>query len=206
MILPRSFYLRADVLDIAQELLGKVLVSTAGSKLTSGMIVETEAYRAPDDKGSHAYNNRRTKRTSTMFQEGGICYIYLCYGIHHLFNVVSGYSEQAHAILVRAVEPLEGLAIMQERRKLSSEHPGLTNGPGKFTEAMGIKTSHNGTILTDEANVLKVLDAGIEVNSDQLIKSPRVGIAYARECAHWPWRFRIRDNRWTSKPDLVEYP
>lgn len=205
MILPRSFYLDHDVLDISKKLLGKVLVSDLGGQRTAGMIVETEAYRAPEDKASHAYNNRLTTRTKTMFAMGGVSYVYICYGIHHLFNVVTAEEGVAHAVLVRAVEPLEGMDTMLKRRGFDRLRPELTNGPGKFTVAMGIYKDHDGIALYEASGPLFIEDHRKGEDRFEITSGPRVGMTSAEECAHWPWRFRIKDNRWTSKPNVVKY-
>ncbi len=195
--LPKRFFAREDVVQIAKELLGKLLVSKIDDVLTSGVIVETEAYRAPDDKASHAYGNRRTKRTEIMFAEGGLAYVYLCYGIHNMFNVVTGPKEMAHAVLIRALEPRQNLNQMIKRRSKDSGY-GLTSGPGLVCQALGIQTYHTGADLV-KGSTLWVEDQGLELNTEDILSSPRVGIDYADECASWPWRFRIKNNPWTSK-------
>jgi DNA-3-methyladenine glycosylase len=197
MILPKEFYLRDDVIQISKELLGKFLFTKINGKLTGGMIVETEAYRAPEDKASHAYNFRRTSRTEIFYNDGGLSYVYLCYGIHHLFNIITNTKEIPHAVLVRAIEPVEGIETMLKRRgkkELSSE---LTAGPGSMSMALGITTSHNGLDLTGKTIWLE--ERGVIIPEKQIIKSPRVGVAYAKEYASKPWRFRIKGNEWTSK-------
>lgn len=193
------FYQRTDVVDLSKELLGKVLVTQFDDQTTAGMIVETEAYRAPDDKACHAHLNRFTERTKVMFEAGGVAYVYLCYGIHHLFNVVTGHEGMAHAILIRAVEPLEGIDEMLVRRGFEKLKPQLTAGPGVMSKALGIHKSMTGSSLVDSDSAMYIEDRGITVSPDEIIASPRVGIDYAEECAAWPWRFRIRNNRWTSK-------
>ena len=197
-ILPTEFYLRKDVIQIARDLLGKVLCSRINGQETSAIIVETEAYRAPDDKASHAYNNRRTARTEIMFGPGGMAYVYLCYGIHHLFNVVTAPSEMAHAVLIRAVEPLGNVPLMLERRGMAVLAPRLTAGPGSLSKALGIRTSHTGTDLMDPSGPIWILDGGRQIPSKNIIASARVGVDYAEECADWPWRFRIGGSQWTS--------
>ncbi len=205
MVLSRSFFLRPDVVTIARELLGKIIVTQVEGVVTSGVIVETEAYRAPDDRGCHAFGNRKTPRTQTMFEAGGIAYVYLCYGIHHLFNIVSGEQGLAHAVLIRAVEPVLGMDIMKDRRN-GIRHPlSLTNGPGKFTRAMGINVSHDGQALYEPSGMIKIVDGNKVITENQILASPRVGIAYAGKCALRPWRFRVKNNPWTSKPDKVAY-
>jgi DNA-3-methyladenine glycosylase len=204
-ILSQDFYTRDDVLQISRELLGKILVAKIDGIRTTGMIVETEAYKAPEDKACHAYNNRYTERTKTMFEDGGVAYVYVCYGIHHLFNAVTGTEGMAHAVLVRAIEPLEGLKAMEERRGMEGGKRSITNGPGKFTAAMGIRKYHNGLALWNAQSSISIWDDALVVTRDEVVTGPRVGMTSAEECAHWPWRFRIRNNKWTSKPDIVSY-
>jgi DNA-3-methyladenine glycosylase len=194
-----EFYQSTDVLGISRDLLGKILVTNFDNQLTSGIIVETEAYRAPDDKACHAHLNRFTKRTSIMFERGGHAYIYLCYGIHHLFNIVTAPATNAHVVLVRAIEPLEGTEIMLQRRGMDKIRPQLTAGPGVMTKALGITKQYTGIDMTTENSPIWIEDRGISILPEQIIESPRVGIDYAEECALWDWRFRIRQNTYTSK-------
>jgi DNA-3-methyladenine glycosylase len=196
--LTRSFYTRTDVVQISQELLGKYLVTNINGQITSGKIVETEAYRAPNDKASHAYNNRRTGRTETMFAEGGKAYIYLCYGIHHLFNAVTGKENMAHAILIRAIEPVDNIGAMLLRRNMKKPERRLTAGPGTLTQALGISTFMTGTDMTAADSPIWIEDRGENILPGNIIASPRVGIAYAEECVDWPWRFRVSGSAWTS--------
>ena len=198
-LLTDEFYENEDVVFLAKKLLGKKIVSFTGGNKTSGIIVETEAYQAPEDKASHAYGNKKTGRTVTMFGKPGLAYIYLVYGIHHLFNVVTAPENVAHAVLIRAVEPLEGIDIMLKRRNKNSPVYELTNGPGKWTKAFGITTYFNGINLSDKNSMIKIYDSDLLVNDDQIIESPRVGIDYAEEWAAKPWRFRIRGSKWTGK-------
>jgi len=195
--LPPDFYLSQDVQVLSQALLGKCIVTVRNGVRCAGMIVETEAYQGADDKASHAYNNRRTKRTETMFKKGGVAYVYLCYGIHHLFNVVTAPEGCPHAVLVRAVEPLEGQEIMLERRGMSNIEPRLTAGPGALAQALGITTALDGSLLTSKTVWLE--DRNIQIAKKDIVASPRVGIDYAQEHRDLPWRFRIKDNPWTSK-------
>ena len=197
MILPESFYTRKDVVRIAQELLGKVLVTNIDGIYTSGMIVETEAYAGAADKASHAHGNRRTKRTEIMFWQGGMAYVYLCYGIHHLFNVVTNVRDVPHAVLIRAVEPLEGIEHMLERRGKEKLTPSLTAGPGAMSMALGIHTSQTGKSLLD--NEIYIEDRGFRIPSKDIVPGTRVGVAYAREDAYLPYRFFIRGNKYVSK-------
>lgn len=195
--LSKEFYLQEDVLKLSQELLGKVLFTRIDGKLTGGMIVETEAYKAPEDKASHAYNYRRTERTEAFYKEGGLAYVYMCYGIHHLFNIITNKAEVPHAILIRGIEPLEGIEVMQERRGMTKVNPSLTAGPGALSKALGISREHNLLDLTGKTIWLE--DHGRIIKDKDIVKSPRVGVAYAEEYALKPWRFRVEDNPWTSK-------
>ena len=197
MILPESFYSRKDVVKIAQELLGKVLVTEFDGVHTAGMITETEAYAGAIDKASHAFGNRRTRRTEVMYNHGGVAYVYLCYGIHHLFNVVTNLQDVPHAILIRAVEPLEGIQIMLERRGKDILQPSLTAGPGAMSMALGIHSSHTGLSLIGPEIFIE--DMGIKINKKDIVASTRVGVAYARDDAYLPYRFYIKDNKYVSK-------
>lgn len=197
-LLPLHFYTRPDVVQVAKDLLGKYLVTNFDGELTAGKIVETEAYRAPDDCACHAFGNRRTARTEVMFAEGGKAYVYLCYGIHHLFNVVTNMADEAHAVLVRAVEPIDNVELMMHRRGIDKLSPKLTAGPGALTQALGIQTQHTGLSLLDSNGRMWLEDRGDVVSEADIIASPRVGVAYAKECADWPWRFRIKNSIWTS--------
>jgi DNA-3-methyladenine glycosylase len=197
MKLPKSFYTRDDVVQVAKDLLGKYLFTCFDEELSGGIIVETEAYCGATDKACHAHLNRRTKRTEIMFAEGGVAYVYLCYGIHHLFNVVTNVKDQADAVLIRAIEPTQGLEIMLARRQMTSKIYQLTAGPGAMSQALGIQTQHYGVDLS--ANQIWIEDRGLEIAENQLIASPRVGVAYAQEDALLPWRFRIKDNPWCSR-------
>jgi len=174
------------------------LCTRIGGIYTAGKIVETEAYRAPEDKASHAYQNRRTKRTETIFSPGGVAYIYLCYGIHHLFNIVTGQKDQAHAILIRGIEPVEGIEHMLSRRKMTKIQPRISNGPGILSKALGITTKLDGQALYTKDQIW--IEKGKNVVSDaEIVASPRVGVDYAEECAEWPWRFRIKGNPYCSR-------
>lgn len=197
MILPESFYTRKDVVKIARALLGKVLVTNIDGITTSGIIVETEAYAGAGDKASHAYGNRRTNRTEIMFRNGGTAYVYLCYGIHHLFNVVTNVHEVPHAVLIRAIEPLEGIAYMLERRGKDKLTPALTAGPGAMSAALGIVTAHTGMLLRDDA--IYIEDRDIKIQPKDVVAATRVGVAYAQEDALLPYRFYIRGNKYVSK-------
>jgi len=197
MKLTSDFYLRPDVVQIAKELLGKMLITNIDRRLTAGIIVETEAYAGVIDKASHAWSGRNTTRTQTMYLAGGTAYVYLCYGIHHLFNVVTNREQVPHAVLVRALEPVKGINTMLQRRNKEKLDFTLTSGPGSLSEAMGIKTTHSGIDL--QGKQIWIEDTGLTIPETDIIASPRVGVGYAEDHALWNYRFRVRGNKWTSK-------
>ena len=196
--LPANFYERGDVLTISRELLGKVLCTQFDDNLTSGIIVETEAYAGKTDRASHAYGGRRTRRTEVMYATGGTTYIYLCYGIHHLFNVVTNREGIPHAILIRAIEPLEGIDIMLKRRNMKKLLPRLTAGPGMLSQSLGISIYNSGISLLDNQIWIEDNSNNSPIGDFKIISSPRVGCEYAEEDANNPWRFRIFGNPWVS--------
>ncbi|MET0752944.1 MAG: DNA-3-methyladenine glycosylase [Pyrinomonadaceae bacterium] len=200
--LPREFYLRPDTLEIAQNLLGKLLVvPTETGERVSGMIVETEAYLGAIDKAAHSYGNRRTPRTETMFAQGGTVYIFFIYGMYFQFNVVAGAIDTPHAILIRAVEPIEDIEMMRERRlrknpnaKMTDKN--LTSGPGKLCIALGIdKTFNNADLLGDKV----WLEDFNTFSTEQIACGKRIGIDYAEEFAEKPWRFWVKGNPFVSR-------
>lgn len=196
MKLPREFYLRRDTLQIARDLLGKLLVvpSEDGHRI-AGMIVETEAYLGAIDKAAHSYNNRRTKRTETMFAVGGTAYVFFIYGMYFQFNIVVGAVDVPHAILIRAVEPIENIEIMRERRgKMADKN--LTSGPGKLCVAFAVDKSFDNADLLEEKVWLEdfKMFSGGEIESGK-----RVGIDYAEEFAAEPWRFWVKNNLYVSR-------
>lgn len=195
--LPLSFYRRPDVVEISKELIGKVLCTRIGnSPVTSGIITETEAYCGRNDKACHA-NNSRTERNEIMYRAGGVAYIYLCYGIHHLFNVVTNRRELADAVLIRAVEPLDGKKTMLDRRNADKIKPALTAGPGRLTQALGITTGFYGADLTGDT--IWIEDRNIVVPEGEIEAAPRIGVDYAGEDAERPWRFYPKNNSWVSR-------
>ena len=196
--LQADFYQEEDVLTISKKLLGKILCSKFDSNLTSGIIVETEAYSGETDRASHAYGGRRTRRTEVMYAAGGTAYIYLCYGIHHLFNVVTNRDGIPHAILIRAIEPLEGIDIMLKRRNMKKLLPRLTAGPGILSQALGISIYNSGISLLDNQIWIEDNSNNSPIGDFKIISSPRVGCEYAEEDANNPWRFRINGNPWVS--------
>lgn len=197
--LPYSFYQQEDVISLAQQLLGKKLLTLIDGELTGGIIVETEAYNGIIDKASHAYNGRFTPRTSTMYKAGGVSYVYLCYGIHHLFNVVTGIEGNPHAVLIRGLAPMDGLSTMLKRRNMQSLTPKITAGPGALAKALGIDKNLNAKDLL--GNEIWIEDVGIQYLATEIISSPRVGVAYAQDHALLPWRFYIKGNKFVSKPN-----
>jgi DNA-3-methyladenine glycosylase len=194
--LPREFYTRPNVLNVARDLLGKLLVVPARNGMrVSGLIVEAEAYRGPQDRAAHSYGGRRTKRTETMYGIGGTAYVFFVYGMYNQFNVVTNAGDIPHAVLIRALEPVEGIALMRKRRQRDGDH-NLTNGPGKLCIAMGIDRK------LDAADLLghRVwLEQGRTVRRTQIASGPRVGIDYAGEWVDKPWRFWIKDNPYVSR-------
>lgn len=189
--LPASFYLQDDVVSLARQLIGKVLVTNLDGALCTGRIIETEAYNGITDRASHAFGGRRTARTEVMFHQGGVAYVYLCYGIHHLFNVVTNMQDIPHAVLVRAIEPMEGRDHMMRRMRRQSWKTGIGAGPGNLTRAMGITTAMSGkSLLSDE---LFLADDGFV--TEAVVATPRIGVDYAGEDALLPYRFVVKGHQ-----------
>lgn len=199
MKLAESFYTHSNVVQISRELLGKYLFTSIDGVKTGGYIVETEAYNGIIDRASHAYGNRNTPRTSVMFKHGGIAYVYLCYGIHEMFNIVTSTEGEPHAILIRAIEPTEGIEEMLVRRKMSVLKPNFTSGPGSVAKALGISRAINTISL--QSDTLWVEDKGLVFNDDEVAAVPRVGVDYAGEDALLPYRFYVKGNKYVSKPN-----
>jgi DNA-3-methyladenine glycosylase len=187
MKLNSEFYTRSSVTQIAQELLGKFIFTFFDDELTVGLITETEAYAGVTDKASHAYNNRRTARTEIMFASGGVAYVYLCYGFHHLFNFVTNIKDVPDAVLLRGILPVSGIEVMERRTGKNCTDKGFTNGPGKVSKALGIKINHSGMRLTGEK--IWVEDRGIELTQRDYNKVPRIGVSYAGSDAQLPYRY-----------------
>jgi DNA-3-methyladenine glycosylase len=194
--LNKKFYGGSDPVPIAEDLLGKVLCTNFDGKFTSGIIVETEAYNGRNDNACHSHVHGKTERTKIMFGEPGIVYVYLCYGIHHLFNVVTNKKDFADAVLIRGIEPLDGIDTIIKRRNKSKLESSVGGGPGIASQALGITTRNYGEDLC--GNDIWIEDRGIIINQSQISASPRVGVDYAGEDAQLPWRFRIQDNKYTS--------
>ena len=190
MRLKKSFYLSEDVVAIAKSLLGKYLFTNIDNKgITSGIITETEAYAGIIDKASHAYGDRRTVRTEIMYMEGGVAYVYLCYGIHSLFNIVTNKKDIPHAVLIRRIKPVDGMDIMLKRngKKTINDKAGI--GPGNVTKLLGIHYSHTGLSL--QSNEIWLEDKNVKVQEKNIIVGPRVGVDYAGKDAKLPYRFQI---------------
>lgn len=187
MKLPPDFYLRDDVVGISRELLGKVLCTHIGGRSSSAIITETEAYAGVIDKASHAYGDRRTRRTEPLYASGGTAYVYLCYGIHHLFNVVTNREGVPHAVLIRAGVPEAGVDVMLERRRKQAPDKTLLGGPGSLAQALGIRTTMTGASLQDGS--IWIEDRGVTVPPALITAGPRVGVDYAQEDAALPYRF-----------------
>lgn len=197
--LPFSFYQLQDVNELAVRLLGKQLYTFIDGELTGGTIVETEAYNGIEDKASHAYGGRFTDRTKIMYEDGGASYVYLCYGIHHLFNVVTAPKGTPHAVLIRGLEPITGVNVMLRRRNMPAVKPNITAGPGALSKAMGIDKKLNAKDLCGEE--IWIEDQGVIINSKDIVAAPRVGVDYAGDHALLPWRYYIKGNRFVSKPN-----
>jgi len=188
--LPAPFFLGSDVAQISRDLLGRMLVTRIGREpLTAGIIVETEAYGGASDRASHAYGNRRTKRTEVMFCQGGIAYVYLCYGLHSLFNIITNQEGIPDAVLIRAIHPVRGIEVMLRRRRKARLDGALASGPGALSQALGIGLKHNGiSVLGDTI----WLETGVRVRPEEIASGPRIGVDYAGADARRPWRFWIR--------------
>ena len=191
MKLSADFSRQPDVVRIARQLLGKVLVTSTSEGICSGIITETEAYNGIIDKASHAYGGRRTTRTEIMYATGGTAYVYLIYGIHSLFNVVTNEAEIPHAVLIRSVLPLEGIPIMEKRRKMNSGNPRFTSGPGNVSMALGIHYSQSGISLL--GNQIWLVVDQVKIDDNEIISGPRIGVDYAGKDALLPYRFLIKD-------------
>ena len=195
--LNKSFYTKPDVVQIAQELLGKYLFTNIDGIITGGMIVETEAYAGEGDRACHAHMNRRTNRTEIMYHEGGVAYVYLVYGIYYLFNIITNQKDKADAVLIRAIEPVEGVEEMLLRRNMTSTKPNLTAGPGVMSMALGIDKKLYGADLTGD--VVWLEDRETVIPADKIDVGPRIGIDYAGDDALLPWRFWLKGSKWVSK-------
>jgi DNA-3-methyladenine glycosylase len=189
-----SFFQSGDVVGLSKKLIGCKLSTFIDNRLTSGIITETEAYAGQGDKACHAHLGRFTKRTSVMYEPGGIAYIYLCYGIHHLFNIVTNIKGHADAVLIRAIEPIDGIDIMLERRQKTTLDKSLTSGPGNLTKALGLTKTHNTQSVSSDNIWLEPATTEIK----NIVETTRIGIDYAEEDALLPWRFYHADSKFVS--------
>lgn len=197
--LDRNFFTR-DALKVSKEVLGKALVHNSLEGLTSGKIVEVEAYIGPNDSASHAYLNRKTPRTKIQYKDGGYAYIYQIYGIHHCFNIVTGKKNTPEVVLIRALEPISGIALMIKRRGMKDtalkKIINLTNGPAKLCKAMGINKNHYGENLCEGR--IFIIDINSKINSKDILASPRINIDYAGKARKYLWRFYLKNNPFVS--------
>lgn len=189
--LKRSYYEQEDVVAIAKDLIGKTICTKIGGKVTCGMITETEAYAGVADQASHAYGGRRTKRNEVMYGHAGKSYVYLCYGLHHLFNIVTNKADIPHAVLIRAIKPTRGIATILRRRRQPALAKNTAGGPGTVSQALGISTLLNGVDLS--GSQIWIEDSELKIPEDKIIAGPRIGIDYAGEDAKLPYRFVLKD-------------
>lgn len=199
MKLTESYYRSDNVVAISRDLLGKYLFTCIDGVTTGGYIVETEAYNGIVDKASHAYGNRQTPRTKTMFMQGGIAYVYLCYVIHEMFNIVTSVEGQPHAILIRAINPTEGLDVMLARRNMLTVKPNITSGPGSVAKALGITRNINAFSM--QSDTIWIEDRGLAFEPESIAAVPRIGVSYAGDDALLPFRFYVKGNPFVSKPN-----
>ena len=183
-MLPKSFYRNDNVVEVAKNLLGKRLCTRFNGKFSSAIITETEAYAGVTDKASHAYGGRFTERTKIMYEEGGTAYVYLCYGIHHLFNIVTNKKGIPHAVLIRAVFPEKGTDVMMKRRKKNKIDKTFSSGPGTVSQALGIHVRHSGLSLLE--NKIWVEETKFLFAEENILTGPRVGVDYAGKDAKLP--------------------
>lgn len=191
-----SFYENPNVVEVASALLGKILVTNFDGLKTSGRIVETEAYAGVTDRASHAYGGRRTARTEVMYNKPGTAYVYLCYGIHHLFNVVTNKKDIPHAILIRALEPLKGIDVMLKRTGKKFLDNTLTKGPGNVSKALGLSTRNSGISLL--GNEVFIADDGFILTKKMIGITARIGVDYAGDDAKLLYRFILNGNKYVS--------
>ena len=202
MILAPDFYLR-PVTIVAQELLGKVIRTCIDGQITESLIIETEAYEYPNDKGSHTYNHKRTPKNQSMYLKGGHIYVYKCYGVHDMLNIVAEEENKGTAVLIRAVEPISGTQIMKQRRKIDFIDHRLTGGPGKVCEALGIEQIHDGLPLIPENIAIQIMDKSYSF--PYYCNCPRVGMSSkVAECANYPYRYYVK-SKFVSRPLNVLY-
>ena len=188
-------FFKRPTLKVAEGLLGKYLVVKRGGKILAGKIVETEAYISEDDLACHA-SRGRTNRSETLYQKAGAIYVYLVYGMYHCLNIVTEREHFPSAVLIRAVEPVDGIEVMKKLRKTDALR-NLASGPGKLCMAFGINKKMNGhSIFGDE---IYIEDRGEKIAAKDIARAKRIGVDYAGACAHYPWRFYIKGNKFVSK-------
>jgi len=194
--LSQLFYTNSDVVQIAQDLMGCKLCTNINGVFTAGIIVETEAYNGRTDRACHAFPDKRTPRTQVMYEQGGIAYVYFVYGMHYLFNVVTNQKEFADAVLIRAIEPTDGMEAMYTRRKMNKNGKLLTGGPARLAQALGIDKNLNGKKLTGTEVWIESRASNFKGKTET---TKRIGVDYAGKDAHLPWRFSIIGNTFVSK-------
>jgi DNA-3-methyladenine glycosylase len=199
MKLPEAYYHNPDVVAISRDLIGKYLFTLINGETTGGYIVETEAYAGVIDRASHSFGGKVTPRTQTMYMQGGVSYVYLCYGIHEMFNIVTSVEGQPHAILIRAIQPTDGLDIMMLRRNMQTVKPNITKGPGSVAKALGISRKINA--LSMLSDTIWIEDRGLTFPDAEVAAGPRIGVDYAGEDALLPYRFYVKGNIYVSKPN-----
>jgi DNA-3-methyladenine glycosylase len=199
MKLPEAYYHNPDVVAISRDLIGKYLFTSINGETTGGYIVETEAYAGVIDRASHSFGGKVTPRTQTMYMQGGVSYVYLCYGIHEMFNIVTSVEGQPHAILIRAIQPTHGLDIMMLRRNMETVKPNITKGPGSVAKALGISRKINA--LSMLSDTIWIEDRGLTFPDAEVAAGPRIGVDYAGEDALLPYRFYVKGNIYVSKPN-----
>ena len=188
-------FFRQDTVELARKLLGCLLVRRTLDGVAGGMIVETEAYIGAIDKACHAYRNR-SERTEIMYHDGGYAYVYFIYGMHHCFNVVTGPEGEGNAVLIRALEPVIGLDLMQQRRNTQTvQH--LCSGPGKVCQALAITKNEYGLDLCATDSPLRLIRYR-HIPDAKISATPRINVAYAEEAASWPWRFYVKNSPYVS--------
>jgi DNA-3-methyladenine glycosylase len=192
MKLNPSFYTRPDVVQVARDLIGKTLFTHFDGGITGGIIIETEAYEGVTDRASHAFGNRRTARTEVMYARGGVAYVYLCYGIHSLFNIVTNQEGIPHAVLIRGILPVTGIDLMLKRTGREKMEHGAGSGPGKVSKLLGIHYSHSG--LTLFGNGIWLEDRGHNLD-EKIMTGTRIGVDYAGQDALLPYRFWVPEQR-----------
>lgn len=192
--LPSSYFQSKNVVQLAEDLIGLEVFTNINGAITSGIVTETEAYAGKGDKACHAHLGRFTKRTAVMYEPGGIAYIYICYGIHHLFNIVTNTKGHADAILIRAVEPTKGIDIILERRQKPRVDKSLSAGPGNVSKALGLSKKHNSLSVSSET----IWFENSIPKPSNIIKTTRIGIDYAGDDALLPWRFYDANSKFVS--------